>query len=101
MVIVHGEDEEIETGLKKFGAMIGDHVEVGCGSVLNPGTVIGRETEYLSAVQCKGMRKQPFDLQEAGRNCRKEIRQKSNREDFGNYPLAVNRVKYQSTVMIV
>ena len=35
-------DEKIETGLKKFGAMLGDHVEVGCGSVLNPGTVIGR-----------------------------------------------------------
>ena len=34
--------EEIETGLKKFGAMLGDYVEVGCNSVLNPGTVIGR-----------------------------------------------------------
>lgn len=34
----------IETGLKKFGAMLGDEVEVGCGSVLNPGTVIGRHT---------------------------------------------------------
>ena len=34
----------IETGLKKFGAMLGDEVEVGCGSVLNPGTVIGRNT---------------------------------------------------------
>ena len=34
----------IETGLKKFGAMLGDEVEVGCGSVLNPGTVIGRYT---------------------------------------------------------
>ena len=34
------ENEEIETGLKKFGAMLGDHVEVGCNSVLNPGTVL-------------------------------------------------------------
>lgn len=34
----------IETGLKKFGAILGDHVEVGCGAVLNPGTVIGRES---------------------------------------------------------
>ena len=34
----------IETGLKKFGAMLGDEVEVGCGSVLNPGTVIGSHT---------------------------------------------------------
>lgn len=36
----HESGEEIETGLKKFGAMLGDHVEVGCNSVLNPGTVI-------------------------------------------------------------
>ncbi len=34
--------QKIETGLKKFGAMLGDHVEVGCNSVLNPGTVAGR-----------------------------------------------------------
>lgn len=40
LVVVHG-PEDIETGLKKFGAMLGDHVEVGCNSVLNPGTVIG------------------------------------------------------------
>ena len=42
LVIVKDGDEKIETGLKKFGAMLGDNVEVGCGSVLNPGTVIGR-----------------------------------------------------------
>ena len=41
-VVVHGKDESIATGLKKFGAMLGDDVEVGCNSVLNPGTVIGR-----------------------------------------------------------
>lgn len=40
----YGADEEIETGLKKFGAMLGDYVEVGCNSVLNPGTVIGRRS---------------------------------------------------------
>ena len=43
LVKVHAEDGDIETGLKKFGAMIGDCVEVGCGSVLNPGTVIGKK----------------------------------------------------------
>ena len=42
LVVVHNGEEQIETGLKKFGAMLGDHVEVGCNSVLNPGTVIGR-----------------------------------------------------------
>lgn len=39
-VIIHGE-EEIETGIKKIGALVGNNVEVGCNSVLNPGTVIG------------------------------------------------------------
>lgn len=41
LVVVKDGKERIETGLKKFGAMIGDYVEVGCGSILNPGTVIG------------------------------------------------------------
>lgn len=54
-VCVHTEDGDKETGLKKFGAMLGDHVEIGCGSVLNPGTVIGRNSNVypLSSVrQC-------------------------------------------------
>lgn len=42
LVAVKNGEEKIETGLKKFGAMLGDNVEVGCNSVLNPGTVIGR-----------------------------------------------------------
>ncbi len=42
LVVVKAEEESIETGLKKFGAMLGDNVEVGCNSVLNPGTVVGR-----------------------------------------------------------
>ena len=53
LVMVHAEDGDIETGLKKFGAMLSDHVEVGCGSVLNPGVCIGRNTNIypLSAVR--------------------------------------------------
>ena len=43
LVVVHCGDQEIPTGRKKFGAMLGDRVEVGCNSVLNPGTVIGRD----------------------------------------------------------
>ena len=43
-VTVKTPDGPIETGFKKFGAMLGDEVEVGCGSVLNPGTVVGRKT---------------------------------------------------------
>ena len=42
LVVVKNSSEQIVTGFKKFGAMLGDHVEVGCNSVLNPGTVIGR-----------------------------------------------------------
>ena len=41
LVVVHDGEMNYETGLKKFGAMLGDYVEVGCNSVLNPGTVIG------------------------------------------------------------
>ena len=44
LTIVHVGDTHIETGLKKFGAMLGDDVEVGCGSVLNPGSVVGKNT---------------------------------------------------------
>ena len=47
--------EEIATGLKKFGAMLGDHVEVGCNSVLNPGTVIGRNTNIYPTSCVRGV----------------------------------------------
>lgn len=53
VVVKHGE-EKIETGLKKFGAMLGDHVEVGCGSVLNPGTVIGRNSNIYPLSPVRG-----------------------------------------------
>ncbi|MCH5304535.1 MAG: UDP-N-acetylglucosamine pyrophosphorylase [Ruminococcus sp.] len=44
LVTVKLGDKKIETGVKKFGAMLGDNVEVGCNSVLNPGTVVGKNT---------------------------------------------------------
>lgn len=52
-VIVRDGEENQETGLKKMGAMLGDHVEVGCNSVLNPGTVVGRDSQIypLSCVR--------------------------------------------------
>jgi acetyltransferase-like isoleucine patch superfamily enzyme len=53
-VVVHAEDGDIETGLKKFGAMIGDGVEVGCGSVLNPGTVIGKNSNIYPLSSVRG-----------------------------------------------
>ena len=45
LVVVKDAEEQIATGLKKFGAMLGDCVEVGCNSVLNPGTVVGRNSQ--------------------------------------------------------
>lgn len=55
LVVVKNENEEIETGLKKFGAMLGDFVEVGCNSVLNPGTVIGRNTNIYPVSRVRGV----------------------------------------------
>lgn len=54
LVTVKDGVEGIETGLKKFGAMLGDHVEVGCNSVLNPGTVIGRNTNVYPTSMVRG-----------------------------------------------
>ena len=55
LVVVKNGGEQIETGLKKFGAMLGDFVEVGCNSVLNPGTVIGRHTNIYPTSCVRGM----------------------------------------------
>ena len=55
-VVVKGENgEEIATGLKKFGAMLGDNVEVGCNSVLNPGTVVGSHTNIYPLSMVRGV----------------------------------------------
>jgi NDP-sugar pyrophosphorylase family protein len=54
LVKVKTEDGHIETGLKKFGAMLGDFVEVGCNSVLNPGTVVGRNTNIYPLSSVRG-----------------------------------------------
>ena len=54
LVKVHAEDGDLETGMKKFGAMVGDRVEVGCGSILNPGTVIGRDSNIYPLSSVRG-----------------------------------------------
>ena len=54
LVVVKDGAEKIETGLKKFGAMVGDYVEVGCNSVLNPGTVIGRHSNVYPTSCVRG-----------------------------------------------
>ncbi|MDD6170677.1 MAG: UDP-N-acetylglucosamine pyrophosphorylase [Lachnospiraceae bacterium] len=55
LVVVKDKEEKIETGLKKFGAMLGDHVEIGCNSVLNPGTVIGKDTNVYPLSMVRGV----------------------------------------------
>ena len=55
LVVVHNGDEHIETGVKKFGAMVGDYVEVGCNAVLNPGTVIGRHSNVYPTSCVRGV----------------------------------------------
>lgn len=55
LVVVKGKEVRIETGLKKFGAMLGDEVEVGCGSVLNPGTVVGSHTNIYPLSSVRGV----------------------------------------------
>ncbi len=71
LVTVKGENISIETGLKKMGAMLGDNVEVGCNSVLNPGTVIGRNTNVYPTSMVRGVI--PAD---SIYKCRTEIAQK-------------------------
>lgn len=55
LVVVKNGSEQIPTGLKKFGAMLGDFVEVGCNSVLNPGTVIGRHSNIYPTSCVRGV----------------------------------------------
>ncbi len=55
LIVIHNGDEQIETGLKKIGAMLGDYVEVGCNSVLNPGTVIGRHSNVYPTSCVRGV----------------------------------------------
>lgn len=55
LVVVKNGSEQMETGLKKFGAMVGDFVEVGCNSVLNPGTVIGRHSNVYPTSCVRGV----------------------------------------------
>lgn len=73
LVVVKVGDQTIPTGLKKFGAMIGDNVEVGCGSVLNPGTIIGRESNIYPLSSVRGYVKDHSIYKKQG-----EIAQKLN-----------------------
>ena len=54
LVVIHNGKQDIPTGRKKVGAMLGDGAEVGCGSVLNPGTVIGRDSNIYPLSSVRG-----------------------------------------------
>ena len=54
LVVVKNGSESIATGMKKFGAILGDNVEIGCNSVLNPGSVIGRKTQVYPLSMVRG-----------------------------------------------
>ena len=54
LVTVRMGDEAIATGLKKMGAMLGDHAEIGCNSVLNPGTIVGRDAQVYPLSSVRG-----------------------------------------------
>ena len=56
-IILHGEEDH-ETGLRKIGAFLGDHADIGCGSVLNPGTVIGKNTQVYPLSMLRGIYKE-------------------------------------------
>ena len=55
LVVVKATEQNMETGMKKFGAMLGDEVEVGCGSVLNPGTVVGSHSNIYPLSSVRGV----------------------------------------------
>lgn len=55
LVVLRDGDQVIETGLKKFGAILGDHVEVGCNSVLNPGTILGKNCRVYPLSSVRGI----------------------------------------------
>lgn len=58
LVTINVNGENIETGLKKMGAILGDNVEVGCNSVLNPGTIVGKETNIYPLSMVRGFVKE-------------------------------------------
>jgi len=53
-IIIHSE-KDYETGLRKTGAFLGDHADIGCGSVLNPGTIVGSNTQVYPTIMLRGV----------------------------------------------
>ncbi len=73
-VIVKNDEVKMDTGLKKFGAMIGDEVEIGCNSVLNPGTIIGKSSSIYPLSSVRGVIKANSIYKKQGEVIGKELR---------------------------
>lgn len=54
-VIIHNDGIDIPTGIRKIGSFLGDHADIGCGAVLNPGTIIGQNTQVYPLTMCRGV----------------------------------------------
>ena len=74
LVVVKNGEEKIETGLRKFGAILGDFVEVGCNSVLNPGTVVGTHSNIYPTSCVRGVVAENSIWKNDGRVVKKEKR---------------------------
>ena len=74
LVSIRNGEEKIETGMQKIGAMLGDWVEVGCNSVLNPGTVVGKNTTIYPTSCVRGVVPGGHILKTGGKLVRKEAR---------------------------
>ena len=74
LIAVKNGEERFETGLKKMGAMLGDYVEVGCNSVLNPGTVVGRNSNIYPTSCVRGAVPEGCIWKNDGRIVKKEQR---------------------------
>ena len=53
-IVIRTDDGAIETGLRKIGAILGDYVEIGCGTVLNPGSIVGKNTMIYPLTSVRG-----------------------------------------------
>lgn len=71
LVTVKLEKEKIETNLKKFGAILGDYVEIGCNAVLNPGTIIGRNSTVYPTSMVRGVMEENSILKNSGKIVKK------------------------------
>ena len=72
-IVLHGEEEH-ETGLRKIGGFLGDHADIGCGSVLNPGTVIGKNTQVYPLSMLRGIFKENCIVKSQKNVVKKEAR---------------------------